>query len=258
MNRTGIESNALLPGLTFALVVAAVVSAPPALALRFTDRLHSDVEKGNVQYRQEENENALYSYMRAQRQDSTHAVPYFNAGDALYRLGRYDEGALQFFKSTKSEAESVASMGYYNLGNTFYRKGDMQSAAEAYRRSLLMNPDDDDAKHNLELVMRHMEEQQQQQDQQQQDQQQQQQDQQQDRQQQDQQQQDEQQQDQQRQSPEQTEQEEQQDRDRPREREISEDELERILAAIDASDKETQEEIARQASRTRRVSGKDW
>jgi Ca-activated chloride channel family protein len=246
MNRTGIESNALLPGLTFALVVAAVVSAPPALALRFTDRLHSDVEKGNVQYRQEENENALYSYMRAQRQDSTHAVPYFNAGDALYRLGRYDEGALQFFKSTKSEAESVASMGYYNLGNTFYRKGDMQSAAEAYRRSLLMNPDDEDAKHNLELVMRLMEEQQQQQDQQQ------------DRQQQDQQQQDEQQQDQQRQSPEQREQEEQQDRDRPREREISEDELERILAAIDASDKETQEEIARQASRTRRVSGKDW
>jgi tetratricopeptide (TPR) repeat protein len=195
--------------------------------------------------------------MRAQRQDSTHAVPYFNAGDALYRLGRYDEGALQFFKSTKSEAESVASMGYYNLGNTFYRKGDMQSAAEAYRRSLLMNPDDEDAKHNLELVMRLMEEQQQQQDQQQQDRQQQDQ-QQQDRQQQDQQQQDDQQQDQQQQSPEQREQEEQQDRDRPRESEISEDELERILAAIDASDKETQEEIARQASRTRRVSGKDW
>ena len=241
--------------------------APPSLALRFSDKLHSFVEKGNDQYDQEENENALNSYMRAQRQDTTHAVPCLNAGDALYRMGRYDDGALQFFKSTKSQAESIAAMGYYNLGNTFYKKGDMQSAAEAYRRSLLMDPDDDDAKHNLELVMRIMEEQpqqqqqqdQQQQDQQQQDQQQQEdQQQQQDQQQQDQQQQDQQQQDQQQQSPEEREEEQQQQRAQPQEKQISEDELDRILAAIDASDKETQEEIARQASRTRRTSGKDW
>lgn len=253
MNRPRIQSNGL--SLAFALGFAAIIGATPAVALTFRDRLHSNIEKGNAQYHQEENENALYSYMRAQRQDSTHAVPYLNAGDALYRMGRYDEGALQFFKSTKSQAESVASMGYYNLGNTFYRKGDMQSAAEAYRRSLLMNPDDEDAKHNLELVMRLMEEQQQQQDQQQQDRQQQ------DRQQQDRQQEQQQQQDQQQQeqqSVEQREKDEGQERAQPQKKEISEDELERILAAIDASDKETQEEIAKQASRTRRVSGKDW
>ncbi len=235
---------------TLLILAAALLAAAPASALRFSDKLHSSVEQGNTRYVEDENEKALDSYMRAQREDTTHTVPYFNAGDALYRMGRYDEGALQFFKSTKSTAESVAAMGYYNLGNTFYRKGDMRSAAEAYRRSLLMDPDDEDSKHNLELVMRLMEEQPQQQDQQQQ-----QQDQQQQQQDQDEEQQDE---DQQQQQDQEDQEQEQQQQERPERKEISEDELERILSAIDASDKETQEEIARQASRTRRVSGKDW
>jgi tetratricopeptide (TPR) repeat protein len=240
MARPGIHMRALLSMLL--ILTAALLAAAPAYALRFSDKLHSSVEEGNTEYSEDENENALNSYMRAQREDTTHAVPYFNAGDALYRMGRYDEGAMQFFKSTKSTAESVAAMGYYNLGNTFYQKGDMQSAAEAYRRSLLMDPDDEDAKHNLELVMRLMEEQPQQQDQEQNQDQQEQQD------------QEQQQQDQQNQEQD----EEQQQQERPEQKEITEDELERILSAIDASDKETQEEIARQASRTRRVSGKDW
>jgi tetratricopeptide (TPR) repeat protein len=237
---------------TLLILAAALLAAAPASALRFSDKLHSSVEEGNTRYVEDKNEKALDSYMRAQREDTTHTVPYFNAGDALYRMGRYDEGALQFFKSTKSTAESVAAMGYYNLGNTFYQKGDMQSAAEAYRRSLLMDPDDEDSKHNLELVMRLMEEQPQQQDQRQnQEQQEQQQDQQ-------QQQQDQQQDQEQQQEQDQENQEQEQQQERPERKEISEDELERILSAIDASDKETQEEIARQASRTRRVSGKDW
>jgi tetratricopeptide (TPR) repeat protein len=244
-----------------ALIATLLLLALPASALRFSDKLHSSIEEGNTRYTEEENQDALSSYMRAQRQDTTHAVPYFNAGDALYRMGRFDEGALQFFRSTKSPAESVAAMGYYNLGNTFYQKGDLQSAAEAYRRSLLMAPDDEDAKHNLELVMKLIEEQpQQEQDQEQDDQQQDQQQQQQQEQdeKQDQEEQEEQQQDQQQQQDEEQEEQEQQQQPQPQEKEITQDELERILAAIDASDKETQEEIAKQASRTRRVSGKDW
>ena len=259
---TRFEVRASFPA-ALGLALAALLLAAPASALRFNDKLHSHVEDGNARYDESENENALSAYMRAQRADSSHAVPYFNAGDALYRMGRFDEGALEFFKATKSEAESVAAMGYYNLGNTFYQKGDMQSAAEAYRRSLLMDPDDEDAKHNLEVVMRLMEEQPEQQNQDQ-NQDQQQQDQQQQDQQQDEQEQDEQEQEEQEQEPQQQDQQQQQEKEeeqqqqRPEQKEISEDELERIMAAIDASDKETQEEIARQASRTRRVSGKDW
>jgi Ca-activated chloride channel family protein len=144
-------------------------------------------------------------------------------------------------------------MSYYNLGNSMFRAGDMRSAVEAYKKSLLIDPDDEDAKHNLEYALRMIEEQQQQQQDQEQSQEQDQQDQQ---QRQDQQQEQENQ-EQQQQPPDQAQQDEQ-GRQEPPPSEISQDELERILAAIEASDKNTQEEMLKKASRRKRISGKDW
>jgi len=43
-----------------------------------------------------------------------------------------------------------------------------------------------------------------------------------------------------------------------RQDEITPEDLERILAAIEASDKNTQEEMLRKASKRRTLTGKDW
>jgi tetratricopeptide (TPR) repeat protein len=222
--------------------------------------MHSNVSRGNRYYDADEHEKALQRYREAQGIDSTLAIPHFNAGDALYRMGNYRDGALEFLRSSSAEEDSVKAMSYYNLGNTMFKAGDLQSAVEAYKRSLLLDPEDQDAKHNLELALR-MREQQEQQQQNQQDQQQddqqsqenqerQQQDQGQDQQDQEQEQQEEDQQDQEQEQP--------QPRQEQKPPEISPEELERILAAIEASDKQTQEEMMKKASRRKTVTGKDW
>ena len=240
-------------------------------AITLTDEMHSKISRGNRYYREGEHESALLRYREAEDLDSTSAVPHFNAGDAFYRLGRFGDGARKFLKSAESPDDSVAAMSYYNLGNSIFKTGDLESAAEAYRRALLIRPDDEDAKYNLELALKMIEQQeqnQQQQDQQQQQQDQDQQDQQdqeqgkqqddeQDQQQQDQDQQDQQeQQDQQDQQEQQGQQDQQQDRQQPGE--ISQEDLERILAAIESSDRDAQAEMLKKTSRRRRVSGKDW
>jgi Ca-activated chloride channel family protein len=238
------------------LIIAGVMVVPLGAANGVTlrDDMHSNISRGNTYYQAGEHNKALQRYQEAQGLDSTFAVPHFNAGDALYRLGDYRNGALEFLKSTASETDSIKAMSYYNLGNTMFQAGDIQSAVEAYKRSLLIDPEDQDAKYNLELALRMMEqqEQQQQQDQQQQEQQgQEDQEQQQDRQEkEDQQQEDQDQQQDQTQEP------------RPGEQqkppEISPEELERILAAIEASDKKTQEEMMQKVSRRKTSTGKDW
>jgi tetratricopeptide (TPR) repeat protein len=227
--------------------------------------MHSNVSRGNRYYDADEHEKALQRYEEAQAIDSTFAIPHFNAGDALYRLGNYRDGALEFLRASSADEDSVKAMSYYNLGNTMFKAGDLQSAAEAYKRSLLLNPEDQDAKHNLELALRMMEQQEQQQDQQQDQQNQEDQRQQEDQQsRQDQQQQDQEQdqQEQQQQDQQQDQQDEEQEQSQPREEEkppeISPEELERILAAIEASDKKTQEEMMKKASRRKTVTGKDW
>ena len=57
-------------------------------------------------------------------------------------------------------------MAAYNLGNALYEEGRYDEAVRAYTRSLMDSPDDMDAKRNLELALRALEEQQQQKDQQ--------------------------------------------------------------------------------------------
>lgn len=220
-------------------------------ALTLTDKMHSKISRGNRYYREGEHESALLRYQEAEVLDSTSAVPHFNAGDAFYRLGRFPEGARKFLESAGSPDDSVAAMSYYNLGNSMFKTGDLESAAEAYRRALLMKPDDEDAKYNLELALKMVEQQQNQQQNQQQDQQQQQQDQQQSQ---------EQDQEQDEQQQQQQDQQDQQNEQQPQQQpgEISQEDLERILAAIESSDRDAQAEMLKKASRRRRVSGKDW
>jgi Ca-activated chloride channel family protein len=253
------------------LTVLVPLSGAGAITLR--DDLHSNVARGNRYYDAGEHDKALQRYQEAEGLDSTSAVPHFNAGDAQFRLGNFKDGSLEFLKSAASETDSIKAMSYYNLGNSMFKAGDLQSAAEAYKRSLLIDPEDQDAKYNLELALRMMEQQDQNQDQQQNKDQQQnqnqenqqdqqpnqnqenQQDQDQEKQQQNQDQ--ENQQDQSR-----DEQAQQQEEQSPREGqqapEISPEELERILAAIEASDKQTQEQVMQQASKRKTSTGKDW
>lgn len=241
--------------LTIALLVTVFPCRAQAITLR--DEMHSNVSRGNRYYDADEHEKALQRYEEAQGIDSTFAIPHFNAGDALYRMGNYRDGALEFLRASAADADSVKAMSYYNLGNTMLKSGDLQSAVEAYKRSLLLNPEDQDAKYNLELALR-MREQQEQQQQSQQDQQQQ--EDRQDQQEQERQEQDDQQEQQQQEQQEQRDeqQEQQQPRQEQKPSEISPEELERILAAIEASDRKTQEEMMKKASRRKTVTGKDW
>ena len=242
-------------------VVTLVAGSARAVTLR--DRMHSTIRKGNTHYETGEHEEALESYLEAERVDSTHSVPQFNAGDALFRLGKFPEGARKFLNSAASPTDSIAAMSYYNLGNSMFKGGDLERAAEAYKRSLLIDPDDEDAKYNLELAMKRMEEQEQESQQEQDEKEQPEdkqddelakdkgEDEQEDRK-------DENQSRNEQDSRKQEEQREEQSQPQPEPGEISPEDLERILAAIEASDKDTQEEMLKKAAKRKRVTGKDW
>ena len=169
-------------GLT-ALALLATACSPSAAKLTGT---------GNEAFAQQAYEEALRSYQQAQAESPALAEPFYNAANVLYREGKYEEALKELQKAASfPQADKVAQASLFNAGNSAYNTKSWETAIESYRQTLLRNPDDVDAKHNLELALQ--QQQQEQQDQQQQDQQSQ------DQQQQDQQSQDQQQQDQQKQ-----------------------------------------------------------
>ena len=113
-------------------------------------------ESGHEAYMRGDYPGAFDVYEDAMEQATGIGEPRYNAGNALYRMDQFDESIGFYDESLKRTRGEVRSRGLFNRGNAAYMLGSYAEAAEAYRDVLRINPDDLDAKHNLELTLRQM------------------------------------------------------------------------------------------------------
>lgn len=89
----------------------------------------------------------------------------YNAGIADYKGNFYDTAITQFTSATDSDNATIKQASYYNLGNAQYRKGEgtlaldpqqtityWEKAIKSYEKAIELDPNDTDAKENLEYV----------------------------------------------------------------------------------------------------------
>lgn len=70
--------------------------------------------------------------------------------NSLYNENAYDS-ALTVYKSIIDKGYSSAAL-YYNLGNTYYKLKNYPLAIYYYEKSLKLEPNNDDTKHNIEIA----------------------------------------------------------------------------------------------------------
>jgi len=78
----------------------------------------------------------------------------FNLADALYKNGRFDEAEAAYRALAADPRSPLAAPSRFNLGNALFQKQDYAGAVGAYRDALRLAPGDADAKRNLELALR--------------------------------------------------------------------------------------------------------
>ncbi len=127
-------------------------------------------EAGNEHFDESAYDDAVAEYRLAQVDEPDLAEPYYNAANAYNRLSQVDAALAQTEQALKTADPELAAQAWYNLGNAFFDAEQWPQAVEAYKEALRFQPDDVDAKHNLELALQKLEEQQQQQDEQEQEQ----------------------------------------------------------------------------------------
>ena len=112
-----------------------------------TDR--KEVRAGNRQYKKGNWQNAEIEYRKAQAKDSTSFAAGYNLAGALYREGNFDEAAKTLDRLKEiAPASGRAADYFYNQGNVAVQKKDWEAAVEAYKQSILLNPEDLEAKEN--------------------------------------------------------------------------------------------------------------
>lgn len=234
------------------------------------------MRRGNSLYEREKYDEAIQAYREARLEAPESKGLWYNVGNALYRKGAFEEAVGEYGGAASAPDKKVQEWTAYNTGNALYRGQQYQQAIEAYKQALRLDPNDVDAKFNLELAQDRLQEMQQQQQQQEQgegqdqEQQQQEQGEQQDHQHQQQQQQEQQQEqrqeredqeDQQQQQQEKQEgeqQEEQQPPPQPREGELSTREVERLLDALQEQEEKVREEMMEAQAVGQAGVSRDW
>ncbi len=132
------------------LLLTLMAGAPNARAAGTEAQLRA----GNRLYGKDQYQAALEAYSQARKPGDTR--PDFNSGDALYRLEDYDEagGRFQRLAEDPKLPSALRSAASYNLGDTLIRRQDYPGAISAYRRAIILNPQDPDARHNLAVALR--------------------------------------------------------------------------------------------------------
>jgi Ca-activated chloride channel homolog len=123
-----------------------------------------DARKGERLYASGDFAGSAKALDRALAADTT-PVRAYNAGNAYYRMRRYEDAAVRY-RLAAAGPPTVRQPSVFNLGNSLVRAAEeapergqlLLDAIAAYEEALRLDPTDHDAKWNLELALKRLEE----------------------------------------------------------------------------------------------------
>ena len=141
------------------------------------------VRKGNRLFAKERYEHSSNAYREALMHDSTSFEARYDLANALIRMAMADttaytnpegsaakmssgnlqqaEALLQAAAADSLQTAENRAEAFYNLGNAQFVQQKLQEALQSYRRSLVLNPNDMEAKYNYALTKKLLEQNQQ-------------------------------------------------------------------------------------------------
>jgi len=137
--------------LAFVLFVLAGCSAS-------AERLNN---RGNQAFASQDYDRALRDYLIAQAALPERPEPGYNAANTHYRQGDLQAAEQRLLAAIQNAEDGLAQSAHYNLGNVYFKIGNYHQAVASYKEALRLDPNDMEAKHNLELALRRLQEEQQ-------------------------------------------------------------------------------------------------
>jgi Ca-activated chloride channel family protein len=132
----------------------AIVSVLFLLSLLSCGRTDLQVLQGNYRHNKGEFARATISYMKALESGGDEATITYNLGNVYHSLGETD-AAIETLRRAAEEGrwERAVFRSHYNLGRIYYQLGNFDRAVAHYIEALRVEPNDRDAKVNLELAL---------------------------------------------------------------------------------------------------------
>ncbi len=122
------------------------------------------IREGNQLYEQKKYKEATNAYEKALSKDANNTAGQFNLGTSLYQQNKLDSSVAVLSNISKNAKDKGSkSMADYDIGNSLMQQQKWEDAIDAYKHTLINNPQDADAKYNLSYAEQMLKKQQQQQ-----------------------------------------------------------------------------------------------
>lgn len=112
------------------------------------------VKKGNEFFQRKDYPSAIDAYRTAAEMNPENQAAIYNLGSALYKNGDSSKAITAYDMSIKSAKVPIdKSNAYYNKGVVLHNSKKLPECIEAYKNALRINPNDEDARQNLQKAL---------------------------------------------------------------------------------------------------------
>jgi tetratricopeptide (TPR) repeat protein len=145
----------IYPGMTLRRLgaISAVLLFMATIPSIHAESMASKNKEGNLLFSEGKYAEAEKAYLDAQVKSPGKPEVLYNLGNSLIKQNKSDQGIQSLHQSLSQGNSEIKTRSWYNTGNALFSKGNFQDAAQAYIQTLKLNPTDKDAKHNLELSL---------------------------------------------------------------------------------------------------------
>jgi tetratricopeptide (TPR) repeat protein len=112
------------------------------------------IRKGNQLYKQGDFDKSLPEYERAVKLNPENALANFNYGNAFFRKEKWEDAQKSFETViARSTDDAMREQGFYNKGVALTKQQKLEESIEAYKSALKLQPNDQDARINLQKAL---------------------------------------------------------------------------------------------------------
>jgi tetratricopeptide (TPR) repeat protein len=120
----------------------------------FAQNAAESILKGNQFYQQSQFDLAEAQYRKALEYEPDNEKAKYNLANALQKQNKFDEAAKTLDDLTGSSKDnSLKSAAYYNQGVAYTKMKNLDASIESYKKALRLNPNDKEARENLEKAL---------------------------------------------------------------------------------------------------------
>ena len=111
---------------------------------------------GNKAYKSQMYNAAESAYKAALSMNPLEKTAVYNLGNTYYKQGNWDEAIKQYENFISFEKEDIdkVSKAFHNMGNAYLKKKELEKSMDAYKNALRFNSTDNDARYNLAVVQK--------------------------------------------------------------------------------------------------------